>query len=78
FVRTEYLGNKGAVTTEYAFHAAAPTASGTLKPATNYGVYVANQGLSGITSSYGLYVGSLSVSTTNWAAYFAVGNVGIG
>jgi hypothetical protein len=78
FVRTDYTGNNGAVTTAYAFHAAAPTASGTLKPATNYGVYVANQGLSGITTSYGLYVGSQSGSTTNWAAYFAGGNVGIG
>lgn len=45
---------------------AAPSYSGS-KPTTEYGILVRNQGVSGITTSYGLYLDSQSGSTTNWS-----------
>lgn len=54
-----------------------PTFSGSV-PASTKGLQVSNQGVAGVTDSYGLYVDPQSGATNSYAAVFAGGNVGIG
>jgi len=75
---TWYDVASGSVTAGTTFFASSPIVWGALKPTTQYGLRVANQGISGTTNSYGLYVDTQSGSTNNYAAIFAGGNVGIG
>jgi hypothetical protein len=75
---TWYDNVSGAVTNGTTFSLSAPIVWGALKPTTQYGLRVENQGISGTTNSYGLYVDAQSGSTNNYAAIFAGGNVGIG
>ncbi len=44
----------------------------------NYGIRIDNQGLAGSENAYGLYVNTQTGSTSNYAAVFQGGNVGIG
>ncbi|MDX6502462.1 MAG: hypothetical protein QOG23_5726 [Blastocatellia bacterium] len=75
---TAYHDVSGAVTNGTTLQISQPIVFGALKPTTQYGLYVLNQGISGTTNSYGLYVDAQSGSTNNYAAIFAGGNVGIG
>lgn len=65
-----YLGNTGTVTNGIGFRVNTPFATGTLKPATNYGMFFQNQGLAGVTTSYGIWMDAQSGSTTNYALYY--------
>lgn len=82
-----YAAAAGAVTTGKILYVDAPIISGSLKPTTHAGAWVANQGISGTTTSYGLYIDAQSGSTTNYMAFFnstnptvvqASGGLGIG
>lgn len=55
----------GAVTTGTAFRLGAPTISGALKPTTQYGIRVLNQGASGMTLSNGILIDAQSGATTS-------------
>ena len=68
----------GAVTNGTTLQVDSPIIFGSLKPTTQYGLRIKNQGASSITTNYGLYVDSQSGATNNYAAIFAGGNVGIG
>ena len=75
---TVYNATAGAVTNGTAFAIRSPIAFGSLKPVTQYGVRINNQGISGTTNAYGLFVDAQSGATNNYSAIFAGGNVGIG
>ncbi len=75
---TIYSDTGGAVTNGNAFAINSPFAFGALKPTNQYGLHINNQGLSGTTNSYGLFVDAQSGSLNNYSAIFAGGNVGIG
>ncbi len=75
---TVYSNVSGAVTNGIAFNLVSPFVSGALKPTTQYGLRINNQGIGGTTNSYGLYVDAQSGSLNNYSAIFAGGNVGIG
>ena len=62
-----FLNTAGAVTNAHALYVKAPVIFGSLKPGTSYGVHVANQGISGVTNTYGIYVDAQSGSTNNYA-----------
>ena len=68
----------GAVTTGTTFLVDTPIVDGALKPTTQYGLRISNQGISGTNTSYGLYVEAQSGSTNNYSAIFSGGSVGIG
>jgi hypothetical protein len=51
---------------------------GSLRPTTQYGLHIGNQGIAGTTNSYGLFVDAQAGSTNSYSAIFAGGNVGIG
>lgn len=59
----------GAVTTGSVIRVNTPTILGALKPATQNGLIVANQGASGITTSYGIHIEPQSGSTTNYSLW---------
>ena len=63
----QFLNTAGAVTNAHALYVKAPVIFGSLKPGTSYGVHVANQGISGVTNTYGIYVDAQSGSTNNYA-----------
>lgn len=73
-----YSNSVGAVTNGHTIDVAAPVILGTLKPTTQYGVRVRNQGAASITTSTGLTIEAQSGSTTNYALTTNGGNVGIG
>jgi hypothetical protein len=73
-----YSNVSGAVTTGTTSLVDSPMILGSLKPTTQYGIRIKNQGTSGMATNYGLYVDSQSGATNNYAAIFAGGNVGIG
>jgi hypothetical protein len=75
---TVYSNVSGAVTNGFAFNIVSPFVMGALKPTTQYGLHVSNQGIAGTTNSYGLFVDTQSGSANNYSAIFAGGNVGIG
>jgi hypothetical protein len=75
---TVYSNTSGAVTNGAALNIRAPFVLGVLKPTTQYGLHIGNQGIAGTTHSYGLYVDAQSGSTNNYSAIFAGGKVGIG
>ena len=75
---TIYFNTSGAVTNGTAFAINSPFVFGSLKPTTQYGVHINNQGIAGTATSYGLFVDAQSGSTNNYSAIFAGGNVGIG
>lgn len=72
-----YANVAGAVTNGTIALVDSPIIQGALKPITQYGVHVKNQGLAGITTAYGLYVDPQSGATNNYAGIFESGNVGI-
>ena len=73
-----YSSVSGAITNGTTLQVDSPIILGSLKPTTQFGLRIKNQGASGITTNYGLYVDSQSGATNNYAAIFAGGNVGIG
>jgi len=75
---TVYSPSAGAVTNGSAFVINSPFVNGSLKPITQYGLHINNQGISGTSNSYGLFVDAQSGSLNNYSAIFAGGNVGIG
>ena len=75
---TVYSNVSGAVTNGTAFNLVSPFVFGALKPTTQYGLRINNQGIAGTANSYGLFVDAQSGSTNNYSAIFAGGNVGIG
>ena len=75
---TAYNNSSGAVTTGSTLVASIPIVLGTLKPTNQIGLNVLNQGISGSTNSYGIYVKNQSGSTNSYAAVFEGGDVGIG
>ena len=75
---TVYSNVSGAVTNGTAFNIVSPFAMGALKPTTQYGLHINNQGIAGTTNSYGLFVDAQTGSTNNYSAIFAGGHVGIG
>jgi hypothetical protein len=75
---TVYSNVSGAVTNGTAFDVVSPFVFGALKPTTQYGLRINNQGIAGTANSYGLFVDAQSGSTNNYSAIFAGGNVGIG
>ncbi|MDO8712985.1 MAG: hypothetical protein Q7K13_00670, partial [Polynucleobacter sp.] len=66
--RSDYAGTTGAVTSGYTMYIATPDAPSTLKPGTQYGINIENQGLSGMTTAYGLRIAPQSGATTNIGA----------
>src|SRR6266852_3318420 len=60
---TVYSNVSGAVTNGTAFSLVSPSILGSLKPTTQYGLRIGNQGISGTTTSYGLFVDAQSGST---------------
>ena len=73
-----YSNTAGAVTNGTNFSIITPFVFGALKPTTQTGLRIKNQGISGTTTSVGLHVDAQSGSANNYAATFAGGNVGIG
>jgi hypothetical protein len=73
-----YTNVTGAVTNGTSFNVGAPFVLGALRPTTQSGLRIRNQGIGGTPFSYGLYVDSQAGSTNSYAAIFAGGNVGIG
>jgi hypothetical protein len=73
-----YNNVSGAVTNGTNFNIAAPVILGALKPTTQTGLRIRNQGIAGTTNAYGLYVDAQSGSANTYSAVFAGGNVGIG
>ena len=73
-----YSNTSGAVTNGTTFGISSPFVLGTLKPTTQYGLRINNQGLAGTNTSYGLFVDAQAGSANNYSAIFAGGNVGIG
>jgi hypothetical protein len=75
---TAYNNTGGAVINGTAFAIRSPLVFGTLRPTSQYGLRILNQGIAGTSFSYGLYVDAQSGSINNYSAVFAGGNVGIG
>ena len=73
-----YNNVSGAVTNGTNFNIASPVVFGILKPTTQTGLRIRNQGIGGTANSYGLFVDAQSGSANNYSAIFAGGNVGIG
>ena len=73
-----YSATTGAVTNGTVFAIRSPIVQGSLKPTTQYGLHILNQGIAGTNTSYGLFVDAQSGSTNPISAIFAGGNVGIG
>src|SRR6266702_4549463 len=67
FARTDYRDVAGAVTTGKTALIDSPTIVGALKPTTQLGLSIANQGASGITTAVGIDVESQTGATTNIA-----------
>ena len=67
----------GSITNSYAMYSGPATYFSGAKPGNQYGIYIANQGLSGITNAYGLYVAAQTGAASNYSAIFN-GKVGIG
>jgi hypothetical protein len=64
----------GNVTSGYGLQVSAPVRTSTGVIVTNYGSRIYNQGLSGTTTSYGLYLDAQSGSTNNYSIYSAGGD----
>jgi hypothetical protein len=75
---TVYNNVSGAVTNGTAFNLVSPVVFGSLRPTTQYGLRINNQGIGGTTNAYGLFVDAQTGSVNNYSAIFAGGNVGIG
>lgn len=70
-------GSAGAVTGAIGLQVAQPTISGVI-PTSIYGINIANQGVAGMTNSYGLYVAAQSGAANSYGGIFLGGNVGVG
>lgn len=70
FTRTNYGNAAGAVTNGYALQVGAPTFLGTLKPTTQYGLQVQNQGSASIGTAIGVEVAAQSAATNNYDMSF--------
>lgn len=70
---TSYQNVSGAVTSGYGLWINAPTISGSLKPTNSVGLYVGNQGASGITNASGIWIDTQSTATNSYV--FQFGNV---
>jgi len=66
FDRSDYLDTAGAVTVGVAHYIAEPTIFGALKPASQYGLVIKNQGASGMTNAIGLSIDGQSGATNNY------------
>jgi len=66
FVRTDYNDVAGAVTVGVGLEVAAPVVSGALKPGTQRGVRIANQGAAGMTTAVGLRIDAQSGASNNY------------
>jgi hypothetical protein len=65
YLRADTTNGAGAVTTIFGAYCASPI-YGSLKPTTNYGLAVVNQGVAGVTNTVGLQVNAQTGSTNNW------------
>lgn len=63
----------GAVTTGVVLSVRAPLILGALKPTTQNGVLIGNQGAAGITTSYGIQIANQTGSTTNYGIHHSGG-----
>jgi len=64
--RLDYVGSDGAVTTGITLLVEAPTFGGTLKPTTQHGLEVRNQGAASITDAVGIRIDAQSGATNNY------------
>ncbi len=79
YVENNLSANTGTIVTGTAIYAGAPTAAANAPITNTNGVYVENQGKTGVTNATGLYVAAQSgASSTNYAAIFAGGRIGMG
>lgn len=67
-------GQTGVVTDSIALRLNVPTFSGN-KPGVNYGILINNQGLSGVSQSYGINIAAQSGATSSYAFASAAGNL---
>jgi len=67
----------GSITTADGLFMATPSFLGSTPSIVN-GLKIANQGVTGVTNAYGLFIETQSGATNNYAAVFQGGNVGIG
>lgn len=70
YAASGYLDVAGAVTTGVACRLAAPEIFGALKPGTQYGLFVENQGAASITNAIGVHVAAQSGATNNYDMSF--------
>lgn len=68
--RSDYNNVAGAVTTGIAIGVTSPIVSGSLKPTTQYGIQILNQGVSGMTNAIGIEVAAQSGATNNYDMSF--------
>jgi len=80
FYRNDFIDSTGAVTNSTIVDVQSPRAveASYIRPTNQYGFRIRNQGLSGITNSYGLYIDNQTGATNSYSAIFNGGNVGIG
>lgn len=70
-----FFGNvAGAVTRAYGILVYPPSIAGSLKPATNYGIYVTTQGAAGITTAIGIQIDKPTNATNNYYMSFDTNN----
>jgi len=60
----------GAVTTGYTLWCNTPTIAGSLKPTSQYGLYIQNQGAAGITNGIGVHIEAMSGGTNSFDMSF--------
>jgi hypothetical protein len=65
-----YGNTAGAVTTGYTLWCNAPSIAGSLKPTTQYGIYVQNQGAAGMTNGIGVHIDAMSGGTNSFDMSF--------
>lgn len=65
FYRVDTASTAGAVSTGFALYCSAPS-FGSLKPSSMYGLYVANQGATGVTNAVGVAVELPTNASNNW------------
>jgi len=65
-----YGNTAGAVTTGYTLWCNAPSIVGSLKPTTQYGIYVQNQGAAGMTNGIGVHIDAMSGGTNSFDMSF--------
>lgn len=65
-----YNNTSGAVTQAFTLWCNTPSIAGSLKPTTQYGLYVQNQGAAGITNGIGIHIEAMSGGTNSYDMSF--------